>query len=87
MLLELLKIPKSIENNFLFKVFLGGGWGGGRGNVLRGVRKICYSISKRFAVSGKPLIFSTRSGIFYGWWRCWRSVTSPKMVAILAAIL
>ena len=38
-----------------------------------------------FALSGKPLIFSTRWGIFYGWWRCWRSVTSPNMVAILAA--
>ena len=25
--------------------------------------------------------------IFYGWWRCWRPVTSPTMVAILAAIL
>ena len=48
---------------------------------------IYCSISKRFAVSGKPLVFSTRSGIFYGWWRCWRSVTSPNMVAILAAIL
>ena len=21
--------------------------------------------------------------IFYGWWRCWRPVTSPTMVAIL----
>ncbi|CAH3038827.1 unnamed protein product [Porites evermanni] len=27
-----------------------------------------------------PLILSTRRGIFYGWWRCWRSVTSPNMV-------
>ena len=30
-----------------------------------------------------PLIFSTRWGIFYGWWRCWGPVTSPTMVAIL----
>ena len=37
-----------------------------------------------FAFSGKPLIFSTIWGIFYGWWRCWRSMTSPNMVAILA---
>ena len=29
MLLELLKIPKSIENNFLFKDFWGGGGVGG----------------------------------------------------------
>ena len=36
-----------------------------------------------FAFSGKPLVFCTRWGIFYGWWRCWRSVTSPNMVAIL----
>ena len=40
-----------------------------------------------FAFSRKPLIFFRRWGIFYGWWRCWRSVTSPNMVAILAAIL
>ena len=32
-------------------------------------------------------IFSTTWGIFYGWWSCWRSVTSPNMVAILATIL
>ena len=46
---------------------------------------ICCSILKLndFAFSGKPLIFSTRSGIFYGSWRCLRSVTSPNMVAIL----
>ena len=36
-----------------------------------------------FAFSEKPLIFSTRGGIFYGWWWCWRSVTSPNMVAML----
>ena len=30
-----------------------------------------------FAFSKKPLIFLTRWGIFYGWWRCWRPVTSP----------
>ena len=24
-------------------------------------------------------------GILYGWWSCWRPVTSPNMVAILAA--
>ena len=44
---------------------------------------ICYSISKRFSLEWKVL----RWGIFYGWWRCWRPVTSPGMVAILAAIL
>ena len=35
-----------------------------------------------FALSGKPLILSTRWGIFYGCWRYWRPVTSPAMVAI-----
>ena len=42
---------------------------------------------KDFAFSGKPLIFLTRWGIFYGWWRCWRPVTSPTMFVISAAIL
>ena len=35
------------------------------------------------AFSGKPLIFSTRWGIFSGWWRYWRPVTSPTMSSIL----
>ena len=35
-----------------------------------------------FTFSGNPLIFLTRWGIFHGWWRCWRSVTSPTMIAI-----
>ena len=35
-----------------------------------------------FAFSGKPMIFSTRWSIIYGWWRCWRPVTSPTMKAI-----
>ena len=38
-----------------------------------------------FTFGGKPLISSTRWGIFYGWCRCWRPVTSPTMVAILSA--
>ena len=40
-----------------------------------------------FTFSGKPLIFLTRWGIFYGWWRRWRPVTSPTMVTILAVNL
>ena len=44
---------------------------------------ICCTILKRF-YSGKPLIFLTRWGISKGWWLCWRPVTSPTMVAILA---
>ena len=39
-----------------------------------------------FAFTEKPLIFLTRWGIFYEWWRCWRPITSPTMVAIFAAI-
>ena len=38
---------------------------------------ICCSILKPFAFSGKPVI-STRWAIFYGWWHCWRPVTSQK---------
>ena len=34
-----------------------------------------------FVFSRKPLIFLTRWGIFYGWWRCSRPVTSPTKVA------
>ena len=46
------------------------------------------SISKRFCLQWKAFdLLSTRWGIFYWWWRCWRSVTSPNMVAISAAIL
>ena len=48
---------------------------------------MCCSISKRFAFTGKPLIFLTRWGIFYERRRCWKAVTSPTMVAILADIL
>ena len=40
-----------------------------------------------FAFIGKPLIFSSRWGIFYGWWLCLRSVTSPNMVIVLVTIL
>ena len=32
---------------------------------------------------GKPSTFSTTRSIFYAWWRCWRPVTSPNIVAIL----
>jgi len=39
--------------------------------------------SNDFTFSGNPLIFLIRWDIFYGWWRCWRPVTSPTMVAIL----
>ena len=57
-------------------VVQGGGW---RMEPLPGVL-ICSGISKRFQLSGKPLIFLTRWGIFYGRWRCWRPVASPTMV-------
>ena len=36
-----------------------------------------------FGFIGKPLIFSTRWGIFYVWWCWWRPVTSPRIVGIL----
>ena len=51
-------------------------------------RSFCHVTVFRndFTFSGRPLIFLTRSGIFYGWCRCWWPVTSPTTVAILAAI-
>ena len=46
-----------------------------------------FNPSQEFLICGKPFICLTRGGIFYGWWRCWRPVTSPTMLAILATIL
>ena len=48
---------------------------------------ICCGISKRFHLQWKVLIFLTRWAIFYGWLVCWKSATSPNMVAVLGAIL
>lgn len=48
---------------------------------------IYCSISKKITLSGKPLNFSKRWSIYFGWGRYWRPVPSPNMVAILAAIL
>ena len=42
------------------------------------------NFSKQFCPEWKALDLL---GIFYGWWRCWRSLMSPNMVAILATIL
>ena len=51
----------------------GGGWGRGVG-VVDGTppRSFCHVVVFRhdFTFSGKPLIFLTRWGIFYAWWRC-----------------
>ena len=62
--------------------------GGGGGVDGTAPRSFCHVALFRndFTFSGRPLIFLTRSGIFYGWWRCWWPVTSPTTVAILAAI-
>ena len=45
---------------------------------------IICSISKRFCLQWKAfdLLYKMRF-IFNGWWRCWRPMTSPTMVAIL----
>ena len=61
----------------------------GRGGVLNPSLEffIYCSNSKKITLSGKPLNFSKRWSIYYGWWRYWRPVPSPNMVAILAAIL
>ena len=55
---------------------------GGGGDGTTYPRSFLYLFD--FTFSAKPvLIFLTRWGIFYGWWHCWRPVTSPTMVAIL----
>ena len=64
----------------------GEGWGEVDGNPTRSFWYVAV-FRNDFAFSEKPLIFLTRWSIFYGWWRCWRLVSSPTMVAILAAIL
>ena len=49
---------------------------------------IICSISKRFCLQWKAFdLLNKMRFIFNGWWRCWRPMTSPTMVAILAAIL
>ena len=54
----------------------GGGW-----NPLRSFWYVAVFWND-FNFSGKPLIFLTRWGIFYGWWRCWRPVQqwSPSWI-------
>ena len=48
---------------------------------------ICCSILKRFYPKWKAFdLLNEIKYILWGW-RCWRPVTSPTMVAILAAIL
>ena len=53
----------------------GGGWGRGVGGGVDGTppRSFWHVAVFRndFTFSGKPLIFLTGWGIFYGWWRCW----------------
>ena len=63
-----------------------GGGGGVDGTPLLGFWYVAI-FRNDFAFIGKPLIFSTRWGIFYGWWLCLRSVTSPNMVIVLVTIL
>ena len=48
---------------------------------------ICCNISKRFCLQWKACDLLHKMRYILGWWRCWRSVTSPNMVAILVAIL
>ena len=58
-------------------------WRGGGVVLMELLSRVVAVFQNKFAFGGKPLFFSTRWGIFYGWWRCWGSVTSPNMVAIL----
>ena len=60
-----------------------GGGGGGRGwNPPRSFWYVAVFWND-FTFGWKPLILLTRWGMFYGWWRFWRTVTSPTMVVIL----
>ena len=43
---------------------------------------MCCSILKRFYLQWKAFDLLTRWGIFCGWWRYWRPVTSQTMVTI-----
>ena len=47
---------------------------------------ICCSISKRFYHQWKAFNLLYKMRYILGWWRCWGPVTSPTIVAILAAI-
>ena len=58
------------------------GGGGGWIEPLPGVLDMLQYFET--ILPGKPLIFVTRWGIFYEWWCCWRPVTSPNVIAILA---
>ena len=83
--------PDTQANSYPHLGTRGAGGGGGRWGEVDGnpTRSFWYVAVFRndFTFSGKPLIFLTRWSKFYGWWRCWRLVSSPTMVAILAAIL
>ena len=58
--------------------------GGGGGRWLMEPHRVFDML--QYSQTFPPLMtFSTRWGIFYGWWYCWRPVISPN-VAILAGI-
>ena len=77
--------PSEIQENSYPHCGTKGGGGVDGTSTLLGFLICCNFLKNNFALSGKPWIFFF--GIFYGWWCCWRSLTSPNMVAILATIL
>ena len=59
------------------------GGGGGRWWNSSPEFLICCSISKRFCLRWKASDLLNKIRYIYGWWRCWRPLTLPTMVAIL----
>ena len=72
MLFKLLSDPRTYTQIHTPTVVQVGGGG------VDGTPPQCYVavFKDDFTFSGKPLIFLTRWGIFYGWWCCWRPVTN-----------
>ena len=56
--------------------------GGGWWNPFPEFLIYCSITRNDFAFIGRSLIFSTRWVVLDGWWRFWKLVTSPTMVAL-----
>ena len=78
--------PRTYTETYTPTVIQGGEGGGLDGTPPQSFWYVAV-FRNDFIFSGKPLSCLTRWGIFYGWWRSWRPVTSPTIVAILDAIL
>ena len=54
--------------------------GGVGGSWMEPLPRVFYMLQyfETILPSWKAFHLLDKIGIFYGWWRCWRSVTSPK---------